>query len=318
MARKPRIHYPEAFYHVILRGNGGDDIFYTKADRSRFYLLMQEGVERFGHRIHAFCLMTNHVHLIIQVGEISLAKIIQNISFRYTRYQNRMKKRIGHLFQGRYKALLIDADDYLLELVRYIHNNPTRVGLAKTAAGYPWSSHRAYVGRESVAWLTTDFVLSQFAGREKKARQKFNDFCLKGRGEERRKEFHSGTFEGRILGDDRFSEDVLARAEEMYPVIQDVKQIIGIVCRAYGIDEQTAAAQGKQQPGAEARAVAAYLIQDTEGLSLTELGDHLHRDIASLSRAAGRLRRRLNTDPGLAEKLVKIKEDLQEKSKCQT
>jgi hypothetical protein len=92
----------------------------------RFYFLLQEGVEKYGHRVHAFCLMTNHVHLAIQVGEVPLSRIMQNIGFRYTTYLNRRKKRTGHIFQGRYKALLIDADSYLLELVRYIHCNPVR------------------------------------------------------------------------------------------------------------------------------------------------------------------------------------------------
>ena len=123
MARKPRIHYPGAFYHVILRGNDGQDIFYTKIDRSRFCELLQEGIERYEHRIHGFCLMSNHLHLIVQAGDIPLSRILQNVSFRYTRYINKKKKRIGHLFQGRYKAILIDADSYLLELVRYIHLN---------------------------------------------------------------------------------------------------------------------------------------------------------------------------------------------------
>ncbi|MCK5404678.1 MAG: transposase [Desulfobulbaceae bacterium] len=89
MARKPRIHFPGAVYHVILRGNRGENIFFTRADRARFYFLLQEGVERFEHRIHAFCLMTNHVHLAIQVGTIPLSRIMQNISFRYTSYINR-------------------------------------------------------------------------------------------------------------------------------------------------------------------------------------------------------------------------------------
>jgi len=143
MTRKSRIHYPGAVYHVILRGNGGEDIFFARQDRTRFYLLLQEGVERYGHRIHAFCCMTNHVHLAIQVAEISLAKIIQNVSFRYTRHINKRKKRIGHLFQGRYKALLIDAETYLLELVRYIHLNPVRAGIVHKPDEYPWSGHRA-------------------------------------------------------------------------------------------------------------------------------------------------------------------------------
>ena len=95
MARKPRIYYPGAFYHVMLRGNGGQDIFFTNGDRSRFYLLLQEGIERYNHCIHAFCQMTNHAHLAIQVGEVPLSRIMQNLSFRYTRYLNARKNKIG-------------------------------------------------------------------------------------------------------------------------------------------------------------------------------------------------------------------------------
>jgi putative transposase len=100
MARKPRIAYPGALYHVILRGNDGQTIFFDDKDRTRFYLLLQEGIERFGHRVHGFCLMTNHVHLAIQMGEIPLSRILQNLSFRYTRWVNWRQKRSGHLFQG--------------------------------------------------------------------------------------------------------------------------------------------------------------------------------------------------------------------------
>jgi putative transposase len=110
MARKQRVYCPGAFYHVILRGNSGQTIFFDDKDRTRFYLLLQEGVERFGHRIHAFCLMTNHIHLAIQIADISLSRILQNLCFRYTRWVNWRQGRTGHLFQGRYKAVLIDAD----------------------------------------------------------------------------------------------------------------------------------------------------------------------------------------------------------------
>ena len=95
MARKPRIHYPGAVYHVILRGNGGQDIFYSQEDRYRLYILLQEGIERFGHRIHAFCLMPNHLHIVVQVGDIALSKIFQDVSFRYTRYINKKQKRVS-------------------------------------------------------------------------------------------------------------------------------------------------------------------------------------------------------------------------------
>ncbi len=310
MARKSRIHYPGAVYHVILRGNGGQDIFYSKADRYRLYLLLQEGIERYGHRIHAFCLMTNHLHFAIQVGDIPLSKIIQNISFRYTRYINRRKNRMGHLFQGRYKALLIDADSYLLELVRYIHNNPLRAGIVKAPEGYDWSSHRSYLGKETISWLTTDWVLSQFAKHEKRAQHLFQEFCMRGAQEEHRKEFHRGTREGRILGDDRFCEEVInqtGREDKAFPTL---KQLAKSICEIYRIDETTLIAPGKQQPGAEARAVAAYFIQDAGKPSLTDLGKYLRRDVSALSRAASRLRDRINKDLDLADKVNMIKEKL--------
>lgn len=157
MARKSRIHVPGGVYHVLLRGNDGQDIFFTGKDRARFSLLLQEGTERFTYLLHAFCYMTNHVHLVIQVGDVPLSKIIQNLSFRYTKYINKQKNRIGHLFQGRYKAILVDGDTYLLELVRYIHNNPLRAGLVKDPADYPWSSHRLYLGLDVLSYLTTDW-----------------------------------------------------------------------------------------------------------------------------------------------------------------
>jgi putative transposase len=171
VSRKPRVYSPGAAYHVTLRGNAGQALFFDNRDRTRFYLLLQEGIERFRHRIHAFCLMSNHVHLAIQVGDIPLSRIMQNLSFRYTRWINWRQHRTGHLFQGRYKALMVDADAYLLELIRYIHLNPVRAGIVKGPEAYPWSGHRAYLGREEIPWLTTDWVLGQFSKKASLARK---------------------------------------------------------------------------------------------------------------------------------------------------
>src|SRR4030067_2787237 len=143
MARKPRVYYPGAVYHVTLRGNAGQAIFLDNRDRTRFYLLLQEGIERFRHRIHAFCLMSNHVHFAIQVGDIPLSRVIQNLSFRYTRWINWRQGRSGHIFQGRYKAVLVDADAYLLELTAYIHLNPVRARITDRAEKHRGRSHSA-------------------------------------------------------------------------------------------------------------------------------------------------------------------------------
>ena len=150
MPRKPRLHFPGAFYHVLLRGNDGQKIFFDEEDRYRLYLLLQEGTCRYGHRVHAFCFIGNHLHFVIQVADVPLSRIVQNFSFRFTRWINRKQGRVGHLFQGRFKAILVDAERYLLELVRYIHLNPVRAGFTKGAEDYPWSGHKAYLGIEYI------------------------------------------------------------------------------------------------------------------------------------------------------------------------
>jgi len=154
MARKPRLHVPGALYHVIWRGNEQRQVFFDEDDCYRFYALLEEGVSRFGYRVHGFCLMPNHVHLALQAGKDSLSRSMQNLAFRYTQATNRKLGRSGHLFQGRYKALLVDRDAYLLELVRYIHLNPVRARLVADLADYPWSGHQAYLGKVALPWLT--------------------------------------------------------------------------------------------------------------------------------------------------------------------
>jgi len=144
---------PGGTYHVMLRGNDGQAIFFNNEDQCKMCLLIQEGVERFGHSVVAFCFMSNHIHLAIQVNQVDLSRIIQNLSFRYTRYVNLKQKRIGHLFQGRFKSILVDSNRYLKELVRYIHLNPVRAGIVSLPEQYQWSSHNTYLGASDLVWM---------------------------------------------------------------------------------------------------------------------------------------------------------------------
>jgi len=282
MARKPRLHVPGGFYHVILRGNGGQDIFYAKEDCSKFLLLLQEGTERFSCRLHAFCLMSNHLHLAIQVGDTSLSKIIQNISFRYTRYINKRKNRIGHLFQGRYKAVLVDADSYLLELVRYIHNNPVRAGMVAEPADYQWSSHRVYLGKETIPFLTTDFVLRQFGDKIISSRKGYRDFVLKGVTEGHRSDFYQGDNDSRILGDDEFVDSVLNRK----PVQKKIKlaSIVAYVCKQHQVTEKELRLPSRRRDYAKVRGIIGFLTVQLKAAPLTEVAEHLNRDLSTLSR----------------------------------
>lgn len=306
MARKPRLHLDGGIYHVMLRGNGGQDLYFDDADRYHFYLLLQQGIARYGHRIHGFCLMSNHVHLVVEVGEQPLAKIMQNLSFRYTRWINKKQKRIGHLFQGRYKAILVDRDSYLLELVRYIHLNPVRAKLVRSAHAYPWSGHRAYLGRETLPWVTTEWVLSQFGTRLGTSRSRYEAFVREGHGEGRRDEFHAGGDEdGRVLGDDRFAQRVLNR-----PVVTKSRVTLGalikVVCKEYGITEKTLTQVGRERMTSEARCVVGWLAQHNGQITLTEVANRLGRDVTTLSRGVRQLGLKANDSNALSKRLAMV------------
>jgi putative transposase len=302
MARKPRIVYPGALYHVILRGNDGQTIFFDDKDRTRFYLLLQEGLERFGHRVHGFCLMTNHVHLAIQMGEIPLSRILQNLSFRYTRWVNWCQKRSGHLFQGRYKAVLVDADVYLQELVRYIHLNPVRAGIVNEPEDYGWSGHRAYLGLETIPWLTTDWVLSQFSKRLSLARKAYTSFVHGGKKGSHQEQYHKGTeIDSRILGDDDFIDRVLDRKPRRLRPRANLEKIVLEICRHFHLEEKDFFVKGKDHKLSEARGMAAWLVLELGVGTLAELGRRVGRDVTTLSAGVKRLQIQSKTDSELAD-----------------
>jgi putative transposase len=318
MARKPRLHYPGALYHVILRGNARQDIFIADEDRSRFYLLLQEGTERFGHHVHAYCLMTNHVHLVIHVGNIPLSRIMQNLSFRYTKWINWWHNRSGHLFQGRYKAILVDADEYLVQLAAYLHLNPVRAGMVTSPAAYPWSSHRrAYLGRESIPWLTTESVLGYFGGTQAKARRLFDEYVKVRISEGHRNEFHCGEgSDARVLGEDHFVERILIQAE----VFPEKKPTLDIIIRAVeqlkDLQPGELASSGQNIRIARVRSLAAWAVMELSDTTLTELAKRLGRDVTTLSSSVRRFLPRLHTDDDMAVELERLKLIIEELKSC--
>ena len=310
MARKPRIHFPGAVYHVIMRGNAGQNVLQEDQDYLRFYRLIEEGQKRYAHRIHAFCLMPNHVHIVIQVGETPLSRIIQNLSQRYTLWINRKHEKSGHVFQGRYKAIVIDVDSYLLELIRYIHLNPVRAGLVSLPEHYPWSSDKSYTDEIKHSWLTTDWVLSKFSDNRTLARKRYKKFLYEGLGERRRIEFHHGTAEGRILGNDRFLEATLEKANQRTVKSPDIERIIRQVCRHFKIKETDMVTAGKSRKTASARAILSWLVRESNTLKLTDLSRRLKRDVSGLSRAATLFAEKAEKDKSSKEIIEKLKRDL--------
>ena len=307
MARKPRLHVPGGVYHVMLRGNGGQAIFSDDADRQRFCALVAEGVERFGHRVHAYCLMPNHVHLALQAGEAPVSRIIQNLAFRYTRACNRRAHRVGHLFQGRFRALLVERDAYLLALVRYVHLNPVRAGLVRDPSAWAWSGHRAYLGAERIAWLDSGLILRMFDEHDvRRARRAYAAFVGEGLGETYREELHRGDGDARIQGDEAFVRSVLGGSERPMPT-PELSAIIAGVCAAWMTEEAELQAPGRRHAAAQARAAIGWLATTTGAAALGQVALHFGRDIATLSRQVGRLEADVRSAPALAGQLAELR-----------
>jgi REP element-mobilizing transposase RayT len=153
---------PGGLYHAVLRGNHRQAIFACSSDYLCFEEIVARAVERYGASLFAYCWMTNHVHLAIQVNAAPLGAVMGIVASRYARAKQRSLATTGHLFERRYRARLVDAERYLLSLVRYIHLNPVRAGIVSRPADYPWSSHSAYLGATCPDWLCTDPVLGRF------------------------------------------------------------------------------------------------------------------------------------------------------------
>ena len=178
MPRKPRVEYSGAFYHVITRGNQRQNLFHDNRDREFYLDRLEQYRKRYGFTIYAYVLMSNHVHLLVETAKAPLSKIMQGLQFSYTRYFNRRYRKMGHLFQGRYRAIICDREEYLLELVRYIHLNPARMKQAVAVGKHSWSSHLAYLGKASRVQVDTALVLDRFGSRVGRAREGYLRFIV--------------------------------------------------------------------------------------------------------------------------------------------
>ena len=182
MARPLRIEYPGAVYHITSRGNAKRSIYRGRADREAFLKTLKQVVDRFNWLCHAYCLMPNHYHLLIETVDPTLSRGMQQLNGVYTQTFNRKHARVGHVFQGRYKAILVEKEAYLLELSRYIVLNPVRAGLDRAAKGWKWSSYSATAGLVPVpSLLTTDWILNQFSSNKSEAQQRYRRFISQGR-----------------------------------------------------------------------------------------------------------------------------------------
>lgn len=211
MARPLRLEYHGALYHVTSRGDGQEDIYLDDEDREASFSVLEEVVKRFNWTVHAYCLMSNHYHLLVETPDGNLAQGMRHYNGVYTQRFNRRHQRVGHVFQGRYKAIIVQKESYLLEVARYIVLNPVRAGMVRSVKDWPWSSYRSTAGlRAPPPWLQTDWILSAFGNRKGEAIARYRSFVAEGKNqpspwEQLRNQIY--------LGDERFVGKLLSGIE---------------------------------------------------------------------------------------------------------
>jgi len=201
MTRPLRLEYEGALYHITSRGNTRESIFLDDKDRTRFLVILSDAVKRYGWICHAYCLMSNHYHLLIETPDANLSRGMQFLNGIYTQWFNHRHQRVGHLLQGRFKGILVEKESHLLELARYIVLNPVRAKMVRSVRDWPWSSYRATSGQVDVPdFLTIDWILSQFDSGRGPAIYAYRKFVRQGRGIDLWEELRAGAF----LGTDSF------------------------------------------------------------------------------------------------------------------
>lgn len=276
MTRPLRIEFPGAIYHVISRGNDARVIYNDNKDRMIFLEILSSAMQRYHWLCHAYCLMTNHYHLLVETPEGNLSAGMRQINGVYTRRFNVRHRKTGHLFQGRFKSILVERDPYLLEVNRYISLNPVRAGLVTDPAKYRWSSFAAMIGKcTSPSFLNRDWILAQFDPIEEIAIKKYREFVYEGISQENRTEAQS------ILGKPEFKAnlkgllDKSTRLKEFpreqrfanRPTLQDIFSV------------------KTSKPARNTLIRDCILIH---GYTLTEVGKHLHLHYTTISKIANR------------------------------
>jgi putative transposase len=311
MSRAWRIEYEGALYHLLSRGNEGKDIFGDNRDRTIFLDTVGEMSQRFEMSVYAYVLMRNHYHLMVRTERANLKKAMHWFGTTYTQRFNMRHSRNGHLFQGRYKSILVQNDAYLLQLSCYIHRNPLRAGVVKRLADYRWSSYLVYAyGRKAAEWLSTELILSQFNGedRYKSYREKVQGYAK----EEKRlwEDLRHGLFLGSKSYVERIRKEFLPAAPE--PAIAQQAQLakrydpIRILHKAERILKcdvkrflQAGRVSGAEK---ETRDLMIYLIWKAGVLTNDQIGQSFGVSFSAVSHAVKSLKARMQENPKLQAK----------------
>ena len=321
MARPLRVEYPGAFYHVINRGNHRERLFKSARDYEKFVQYLEKAAVRYALIVHTYCLMGNHYHLLVETPEPNLSMTMQWLNVSYATYFNRKQDRNGHLFQGRFKAILIEADAYLNHLSRYIHLNPVRAGIVERPGQYRWSSYPAFVGEQiPPKFLNTDRLLSIFGKNNKESRKNYQEF-VEGVDIKTVKDPSKKLAGGFILGDTDFvnwvKDTFLCEREDEkeIPQLKKLKPrvtpeiIVEHVSKAFNIEVKKIQKKGLKRN--KAREIAIYLGRELSRLSCNELGDFFGGVSGALITMMNRrITEEIDTNQLLKNKIEKIKDQI--------
>jgi len=313
MARKPRVHFPGALYHVIVRGNKGQRVFRREADFKLYLRLLGEYKEVFDFVLCAYALMPTHVHLLVEARDKPLSGFMQRLQFRYTRNYNIRYRTWGHLFQGRYKAILCEKDSYLVELSAYIHLNPVRAGLVRHPMEYRWTSYGSYLNGGKMGIVDVEPVLGHFSANKGRAVRAYEQYVQDHMGDGHRGEFYK-VEDQRFLGSEGFADRIRRGGKEKVEHIYDISlgDLVEGVEMGFGIPVSVIRGMSRNRIGASGRSIVGYLGRKLAGYPLSSIADYFRRDPVSLCQGIAKVERRMGEEDGFREKLMGLEKNLVE------
>ncbi len=310
MTRPLRITYPGAFYHLTSRGNERKQIFKSLADREKFLSYLESATKRYDAIIHVYCLMDNHYHLLLETPSGNLSQIMRHINGAYTTYFNTKRQRSGHLLQGRFKAILVDMDEYSKELSRYIHLNPIRAKMVDNLPDYRWSSYLDYIGnRIPPAWLEMDYILGYFGPKPSISKKNYREFIEARLGRKYKSPLNE-VVGSTILGGADFVKEIKERFIEGKKTNRDLPALKALSTKL-SIEEIVKAVESEfiQQP-ALVNKVSLYLCHRYTARKLKEIGRNFNIGESAVSQASRRLSMNIKRDKKLRKQIKRVENKL--------
>lgn len=318
MARPLRIEFEGAVYHVTARGNERKKIFFTKADYEKFLSNLTEAQKKYNILLHCYVLMSNHYHLLIETPDANISRVMHYINSAYTAYINVKRKRSGHLFQGRYKSIVVEANSFLYELSRYIHLNPVRAKMVENPVEYPYSSYPAYISKRKDPLVTTDFILGLISSQNGRDREEYKSFVESAIGNDIDNPMKN-VYGGMIVGRVGFIKEILKNIKEDYfkkkevsgrralKAIYEKDDILATVSKYYSVSIDNIT----KHEFSEARKIAIYFLKEITGLMNCEIGEVLGGvSCSAIAKAYQRFRQSLKGDRKLRQRVSKIRKSL--------